>query len=319
MASLTCLTASHSAFATLPVSCHSLKHSSQSVDSVSSQLFPYLRKLSFTHFGSRQRLLAKQKSYACNCSAGLKNGEEYEENEAQDVPFSVRRRDSLLAIGFVWPALTLGLGGPALAGQEYVSKLCSSIGRDSEELVDDQTVSSNVPILPLEVCSWERFRGDGFALRVPPGFEDIMPEPVIDDTPKSTLGDGKPQSPFVARFASPDRQEVLSVVVRPTTSLKLSFFEVKDVTDFGSITEASKILLPPGARVLASRQYSNTPEKVARNYYLYEFIAQGMHVALGAAVAKGQVYVVGATTPEEQWRAAASRLRTSVKAFSLVI
>eukprot|EP00897_Mesotaenium_endlicherianum_P007281 jgi/Mesen1/6581/ME000336S05805 len=132
---------------------------------------------------------------------------------------------------------------------------------------------SNVPAsVALKVENWQRVRGDKFAVRVPPGFEDIMPEPVVND-----------------------------------------------VSQFGSIQEAASVLVPAGAKLLATREYTATPRRVERTYYLYEFVAQGVHVAMSCVAAKGKIYVLGATAPEGSWRAAAGRLRAAAGAFSLVI
>lgn len=173
----------------------------------------------------------------------------------------------------------------------------------------------------LDVASWQRVRGPNFAIRVPPGFEDIMPQEPEDDRPQSTLRmeDGSKQSPIIAQFASSDRRELITLVVRPTTAVQLSFFEIRDVTDFGGIQEAAKVFLPPGTKPLATRQFTATPDQVPRTYYLYEFVANGKHVALSASVAKGKVYVLGAAADESAWRPAAGRLRAAAGAFSLVV
>lgn len=185
--------------------------------------------------------------------------------------------------------------------------------------------AASPPPLPaseaLDVASWQRVRGPGFAIRVPPGFQDIMPTETEDERPQSTLrmDDGSKRSPIMAQFASADRKELITLVVRPTTAIKLSFFEIKDVTDFGGIQEAAEVFLPPGTKPVATRQFTATPDQVPRTYYLYEFVASGKHVALSASVAKGKVYVLGAAADESAWRPAAGRLRAVAGAFSLVV
>eukprot|EP00271_Cylindrocystis_brebissonii_P009652 TRINITY_DN2469_c0_g1_i2.p1 TRINITY_DN2469_c0_g1~~TRINITY_DN2469_c0_g1_i2.p1 ORF type:complete len:381 (-),score=57.30 TRINITY_DN2469_c0_g1_i2:96-1238(-) len=223
-----------------------------------------------------------------------------------------------------WEAMGRGscLAVAMESGTAAPSPLDGSLARSSNDgrLASAAPLPNAPPLLPPEVETWERFRGDGFALRVPPGYMNILAEsePEDDGRPRSTISD-KPKSPFVARFASPDREEVLSVVSRPTNGLRLSFFEVKDVSDLGPIDEAASVFIPPGARLLATRQYVLTPDRVPRTHYLFEFVSQGMHVAMNAVIAKGQVYVLGATTAEERWSSAAGRMRTAAKAFSLVV
>ncbi|KAJ0014213.1 hypothetical protein Pint_19972 [Pistacia integerrima] len=91
--------------------------------------------------------------------------------------------------------------------------------------------------------SWFQFYGDGFAIRVPPQFEDIM-EPEDFNAGLSLYGDKAKPKAFAARFASTDGSEVLSVVVRSSNQLKITFLEAKDITDFGSLKEAAKIFVP---------------------------------------------------------------------------
>ncbi|KAF6135949.1 hypothetical protein GIB67_006841 [Kingdonia uniflora] len=73
--------------------------------------------------------------------------------------------------------------------------------------------------------SWVQFFGGGFAIRVPPQFEDIM-EPEDYSAGMSLYGDKAKPKTFAARFASSDGSEVVSVVVRPSNQLKITFLEV---------------------------------------------------------------------------------------------
>ncbi|CAL5427095.1 unnamed protein product [Camellia sinensis] len=88
--------------------------------------------------------------------------------------------------------------------------------------------------------SWFQFYGSGFAIRVPPQFEDIM-EPEDYNAGLSLYGDKAKPKTFAARFASSDGSEVLSVVIRPSNQLKITFLEAKDITDLGSLKDAAKI------------------------------------------------------------------------------
>eukprot|EP00850_Spirogloea_muscicola_P001280 SM000004S15150 [mRNA] locus=s4:1606133:1607564:+ [translate_table: standard] len=133
-------------------------------------------------------------------------------------------------------------------------------------------------------------------------------------TVRSTVSEGKPATPFSARYASADKQEVLSVLIRNTPTLRLSFFEVKDVTQLGELQEAAKFLLPTGAKVVSSRLAEQNDKK----YYLYEFRARGKRVAMSVAVNKGKVYVFGATAPEERWQTDAGLLRAATQQFAIV-
>ncbi|KAL3829846.1 hypothetical protein ACJIZ3_018648 [Penstemon smallii] len=100
--------------------------------------------------------------------------------------------------------------------------------------------------------SWFQFYGSGFSIRVPPNFEDIM-EPEDYNAGLSLYGDKAKPKTFAARFASTDGSEVVSVVVRPSNSLKITFLEAKDITDLGSLKEAAKIFVPGGTTLYSAR------------------------------------------------------------------
>ncbi|GJP48245.1 hypothetical protein CLOM_g7546 [Closterium sp. NIES-68] len=191
--------------------------------------------------------------------------------------------------------------------------------------------SSSSPPRPasevLDVASWQRVRGDDFAVRLPPGFVDVTPQPDEEElnAPMSTLGleNRAKKNPLLARFVSPDESEVITVIYRRAADVKLSFFEPKDVSDFGPIEEVANLFVPPGSRVLAKRAFTATPRRATRTYYLYEFVTgkgpKALHGAMSVSVARGQVYLMAATAPEDKWRPAAARLRASAGAFLLVI
>ncbi|XP_057839434.2 uncharacterized protein LOC131049405 isoform X2 [Cryptomeria japonica] len=139
----------------------------------------------------------------------------------------------------------------------------------------------------LNTQSWYRFRGNGFSLRVPPDFDDIM-EPEDYSAGSSLYGERAKPKTFAARFASPDRSEVLSVVIKPSNELKLSFLEAQDISDFGSLREAAGLFIPGGATLYAARTIKFKESDVPRTYYFYEFSAQDRHVTLEAAVSQGK-------------------------------
>ncbi|ANM70127.1 tagatose-6-phosphate ketose/aldose isomerase, putative (Mog1/PsbP/DUF1795-like photosystem II reaction center PsbP family protein) [Arabidopsis thaliana] len=95
--------------------------------------------------------------------------------------------------------------------------------------------------------SWFQYFGSGFAIRVPPDFEDVN-EPEDYSAGLSLYGDkAKPQT-FAARFQTPDGSEVLSVVIRPSNQLKITFLEAKDISDLGSLKAAARLFVPGKGR-----------------------------------------------------------------------
>lgn len=167
-----------------------------------------------------------------------------------------------------------------------------------------------------ELEEWYRYEGNGFALSVPPDFEDIRdPEEFVGGP---LYGNKAKPKDFEARFASSDRSEVLSVVVRQSSQLKLTFLAVKDVTDLGSLREAANIFVPVGAKVYAARAIKTSDEDLNRTYYYYEFATGDNYIALEAAASSGQVFVLGVTAPKSKWKDDSRKLRLAASSFSLM-
>lgn len=167
-----------------------------------------------------------------------------------------------------------------------------------------------------ELEEWYRYEGNGFALSVPPDFEDIRdPEEFVDGP---LYGNKAKPKTFEARFASPDRSEVLSVVTRQSSQLKLSFLAVKDVTDLGSLKEAADIFVPLGAKLYVARTIKTSEEDLNRTYYYYEFATGDNYIALEAGASSGQVFVLGVTAPKRKWKDDSRKLRLAASSFSLL-
>ncbi|KAL3728230.1 hypothetical protein ACJRO7_032905 [Eucalyptus globulus] len=165
--------------------------------------------------------------------------------------------------------------------------------------------------------SWFQFYGAGFAIRVPPQFEDIT-EPEDYNAGMSLYGDKAKPKKFAARFALPDGSEVVSVVIRPTNQLKITFLEAQDITDLGSLKEAAKIFVPGGATIYSARNIKIKEEEGFKTYYFYEFSRDQQHVALVAAVDSGKVFIAGATAPQSKWEDDGVRLRSAAISLTLL-
>ncbi|KAL5835588.1 hypothetical protein ACOSQ3_015146 [Xanthoceras sorbifolium] len=113
------------------------------------------------------------------------------------------------------------------------------------------------------------------------------------------------------------RYEVVSVVIRPSNQLKITFLEAKDITDFGSLKDAAKIFVPGGSTIYSARTIKIKEEEGFKTYYFYEFGRDEQHVALVAAVNSGKAYIAGATAPESKWDCDGVKLRSA--AISLTV
>ncbi|KAL9450622.1 hypothetical protein AB3S75_012364 [Citrus x aurantiifolia] len=165
--------------------------------------------------------------------------------------------------------------------------------------------------------TWFQFYGDGFSIRVPPQFEDIS-EPEDYNAGLSLYGDKAKPKTFAARFATPDGSEVLSVVIRPSNQLKITFLEAQDITDFGTLKDAAKIFVPGGATLYSARTIKIKEDEGFKSYYFYEFGRDEQHIALVAAINSGKAYIAGATAPESKWDDDGVKLRSAAISLSLL-
>ncbi|KAJ4779393.1 hypothetical protein LUZ62_063650 [Rhynchospora pubera] len=218
---------------------------------------------------------------------------------------SCSRRDAIILTSLVLPAISLAPPWSAAA-------------TDSSEK-EKANVSSRNPFLNgiANTKSWSQYIGDGFSIRVPPLFDDIM-EPEDYNGGLTYYGDKAKPKPFAARFASPDRSEILSVVIKPSNLLKITFLEAADITDLGSLKEAAKIFVPGGASLYSARAIKVKAEEKLKTYYFYEFGVDKQHVALVAAINSGKAYIAGATAPEMNWENDGVTLRSSAISLSVV-
>ncbi|KAG8363758.1 hypothetical protein BUALT_Bualt19G0055700 [Buddleja alternifolia] len=198
-----------------------------------------------------------------------------------------------------------------------ISSPQSSIASSSSSSSSLSTTSNSFLSGIANTKSWFQFYGDGFAIRVPPNFQDIQ-DPQDDNAGLSLYGDKVKPRTFAARFASTDGSEVLSVVVRPSNQLKITFLEAKDITDLGSLREAAKIFVPGGATLYSARTFKIKEDEGYRNYYFYEFGNDVQRVALVTAVNSGKVVIAGATAPQDKWKGDGVRLRSAAVSLTLV-
>ncbi|XP_078179027.1 tagatose-6-phosphate ketose/aldose isomerase, putative (Mog1/PsbP/DUF1795-like photosystem II reaction center PsbP family protein) isoform X2 [Carex rostrata] len=215
---------------------------------------------------------------------------------------SYSRRDAIILTSIVLPAISLAPPRNAAA-------------TDFPEKVNG---SNRKPFLEgiVNTKSWFQYFGDGFTIRAPPLFDDVL-EPEEYNSEVTYYGDKAKPKPFAARFTSPDRSEIVSVVTKPSNQLKITFLEANDITDLGTLKEAVKIFVPGGAILYYARAIKVKEEEKLKTYYFYEFGFDKQHVALMAAVNSGKAYIAAATAPEMNWENDGVKLRSAAISLSL--
>ncbi|XP_078436198.1 tagatose-6-phosphate ketose/aldose isomerase, putative (Mog1/PsbP/DUF1795-like photosystem II reaction center PsbP family protein) [Wolffia australiana] len=218
---------------------------------------------------------------------------------------SVSRREAVLKAG-------------NLSALAAVTALCSSfVPRTMAEALEATSVLPKAALPGIaSTRSWFLYTGDGFSIRVPPDFEDVT-EPEDYNAGLSLYGDKVKPKTFAAQFASPDRSEAVSVVIRPSNQLKITFLEAKDVTDFGTLKEASKIFVPGGAKLYSARAIKIKEDEGLRGYYFYEFGVNDLHFALVAAINSGKTVIAAASAPDTRWEEDGVKLRSAAISLSV--
>ncbi|PWS22552.1 hypothetical protein DKP78_17790 [Enterococcus faecium] len=74
------------------------------------------------------------------------------------------------------------------------------------------------------------------------------------------------------------------MVIKPSNQLKITFLEAKDITEQGTLKEASKIFVPGGEKLYSARTIKVKDEDDIRTYYFYEFGVDKELVAVLASV-----------------------------------
>ena len=128
------------------------------------------------------------------------------------------------------------------------------------------------------------------------------------------------ETPLVARFGSPDEREDVSVSIRGANTLKLTFLQIKDVTEFGDVNEAAPLFVPPGARLVSATARVSPAgqpggDNVDKSYYTYDFEFGVARVLLTVAVEQGNAYLLGCTASGDAWERAEAGFRRAAASF----
>ncbi|GFR43081.1 hypothetical protein Agub_g4088 [Astrephomene gubernaculifera] len=229
-------------------------------------------------------------------------------------------RRELLQLSIALPFLAQG---PALAGTNETPAPAAPAELQTPPAEAPPSIAA--PADPAAAVP-EPFLDLEFQVVPPSSFKFVDTQPVYNP---DLRGPAPEPSPVRARFDSPDGSTVLSVVVRSAQSIRPSILQVTDVSVFGGLEEAAKLLLPRGSRVLAASALQvvlppketaiGTVELPPKNYYKYEFTtANGLHVVMSVAAMKGKIFVCGGSTAAgARWEQYGSALREAVDSFRL--
>ncbi|CAD7703133.1 unnamed protein product [Ostreobium quekettii] len=187
----------------------------------------------------------------------------------------------------------------------------------------DGTSTTCSPLLNTEL---REVTTSQYSLSVP---ADYLGFDGIEATATGTLGVAVSTPPLL-RYGSADGKENLSVVVRDAASIKPTFFQITDITQYGGLADVAKLVLPKNSRFLSAESITlpqppydtgtirGVIELPDIHLYRYEFqTVEDQHYALSIAASRGQVYFVGASAPVDRWNDEKETLLNSVQSFRL--
>ncbi|KAK6915547.1 hypothetical protein RJ641_020664 [Dillenia turbinata] len=199
--------------------------------------------------------------------------------DGSEVLSFVIRPSNQLKITFLEAKDVADLGSLKDAASIFVPGGATLYSARTIEIKEDE--GSSLPVIPVVLASsspeasplksflsgivntkpWFQFFGDGFSIRVPPQFEDIM-EPEL-------------RSPECCHS--------------PIQSTEITFLVIEDVSDLGSLKDAASIFFPGGETLFSARTRKMKEDEGFRTYYFYEFSRDEQHIALVAVVKRGGV------------------------------
>lgn len=130
---------------------------------------------------------------------------------------------------------------------------------------------------------------------------------------------------------SPDNKVSVSVIQQQAAKLKQSFLQITDITQLGGPNEVSRLILPPGTRVLATsvnkipippRDTGTVVGVIERDplviYRYSALLSNGNHSEIAAGVILGRVLLLGAGCAEENWGTEESVAKAIADSFKLL-
>ncbi|KAG4919811.1 hypothetical protein JHK85_058092 [Glycine max] len=183
--------------------------------------------------------------------------------------------------------------------------VCIGIGLTPQVSVAQSSPQESSPSKSLlssfeNTTSWFQFYGDGFAIRVPPEFKDIM-EPEVCVTQLNPVSDFDAGQSLYGDKAKTD-----------------FFSTAQNITDLGSLKEAAKNFVPGGSKIYSARSIKIKEDEGFTTYYFYEFGRDNQHVALMTGISSGKAFIAGATAPQSKWDSDGVKLRSAAISLKLL-
>ncbi|KAL9393199.1 hypothetical protein Peur_012484 [Populus x canadensis] len=172
----------------------------------------------------------------------------------------------------------------------------------AQSLAESSSPSKSVLSTIANTKSWFQFYGDGFSIRIPPQFEDIM-EPEDYSAGMALYGDKAKPKTFAARF-----HLLMGILFHS----KFIVFDSSILLNH-LVAQFELSAMAGGATLYSARTVKIKEEEGYRTYYFYE-----QHVALVAAVNSGKAIIAGATAPQSKWEDDGVKLRSAVISLTLL-
>mmetsp|Transcript_44496 Transcript_44496/g.71519 ORF Transcript_44496/g.71519 Transcript_44496/m.71519 type:complete len:297 (-) Transcript_44496:232-1122(-) len=173
------------------------------------------------------------------------------------------------------------------------------------------------------------------AALIPPGYTNVENEvgqsnelPTYLMTPDAVAQRELKKKSFQQLRNSKSNSSIIFTTT-PCSSFKISFTRVNDISDYGTLTEVGKYVLPSVLKDLRMRERKEefaerktvrgVVKPPSRLYYRYDFTTQdGLdHIAINLAVVKGFVYTMTVTCPQAVWSDEEAELLASMETMTV--
>ncbi|GMH33209.1 hypothetical protein BSKO_01043 [Bryopsis sp. KO-2023] len=168
-----------------------------------------------------------------------------------------------------------------------------------------------------EASDLVRIETVAYALQVPTTYQKLA-------------DNGGTDSELILRFKSPSGKQSASLVRREAASVKPTFLQLSDISQYGSLEQVASIVVPRSGREVSGEMETfpqmpfdtRTPRGIVQQpdltIYRYKFTLADGKVALAVGALRGKVYYWGISATPEEWEAEKEKITRMWRSFRLM-
>lgn len=236
---------------------------------------------------------------------------------------------SSLAVGFT------GSINDRLKDRDQKRQAESSEARDGSSMPmngGNVTVDSSVQSSARTARKWKSFIDRDYLFRYPAGeFVVVAETPAAGGAGAVGQGSRRSENPIRGEVREANGKARVTVVQEQAAQLKQSLLQITDISQFGNLQEASRLLFPPGTKVFSAadiefpqpaKDTGTLLGKIEREpVHVYRYRVQlptSERAEVAVGILLGRVLLLGASSPEEYWEEESSTLKEIADSFNLL-